>query len=67
MKYFAKQRRDHGSILYDNGNCITSDPLQDKLDTIKRMKASVGVSRIFAPKITASDIEQDKPVENDGC
>jgi len=58
MKFFPHPRFDHGSILYDNGNTITSDPLREKLNAIKRMKQSKGVSRIFAPKITAADLEQ---------
>ena len=48
MKYFPVQRRDHGSLLFDSAG-ITSDPLREKMDAIKRMKKD-NVGRIFAVK-----------------
>jgi len=65
MKYFPTQRRDHGSKLFDSAS-ITSDPLREKMDAIKRMKKSRGVSKIFAPSLTA-DIELHKNQNKEIC
>jgi len=66
MKYFPVQRRDHGSLLFDSAG-ITSDPLREKMDAIKRMKKSRGVSKIFAPSLTAADIELHQNQNKEIC
>ena len=55
MKYFTTSKREHSGHLFQRS--ATSSPLAVKLEAIKKMKRN-GVSRIFAPKITAADIEQ---------
>jgi hypothetical protein len=64
MKYFTNDKREQSGQLFQRSE--TSNPFAEKLEAIKRMRRN-GVSKIFAPNITASDIEQNKPVENDGC
>ena len=64
MRFFTNNKREQSGQLFKP--TITSNPLAVKLETIKKMKRN-GVSRIFAPKITAVDLEQHKPIVDDGC
>jgi len=66
MKYFPTQRMDHGSKLFDSAS-ITSDPLREKMDAIKRMKKSRGVSKIFVPSLPAADIELHQNQNKEIC
>ncbi len=47
MRFFTKYKMDHGGILYDSGNYITSNPMNRKLEASKRMNKDK-TGRIFA-------------------
>jgi hypothetical protein len=61
MRYFTNSKREHSGHLFQRS--VTNNPLRVKLEAIKKIKRS-GLG-IFAPKITAADIEQHQPIVND--
>ena len=61
MKYFTNDKREQSGQLFQRS--VTNDPLRVKLEAIKKIKRS-GLG-IFAPRITAADIEQHQPIVND--
>ena len=63
MRFFTNNKREQSGQLFKP--TITSNPLALKLETIKKIKRS-GLG-IFAPTITAADLEQHKPIVDDGC
>ena len=52
MRFFTKYKLDHGGILYDNGNYITSNPMSRKLDASKRMHTGGSITA-YSPLITS--------------
>ena len=47
MKFFKKYKMDHGGVLHDNGDNITSMPELEKLKTSQKMNKDK-TGRIFA-------------------
>ena len=47
MKFFKKYKMDHGGVLHDNGDNITSMPELEKLETSRKINKDK-TGRIFA-------------------